>query len=102
MRLMRNLSCKGFRATTICMVEQLGFAMIRSFAVSTDAFTSGTTSFFCGSILQADELSITVHPASAKAVAHCRDVAPPAEKSTTAGFAAIASSIETTLYFLPP
>src|SRR6476620_5636643 len=83
------------------MVEQLGLAMILSFLVNTSAFISGTTNFFVGSILHADELSITVIPASANLGAHSREVPPPAEKIATSGFAAIPSSMLTTLYFFP-
>src|SRR4026209_1274166 len=83
------------------MVEQLGLAMILSVFVNASAFISGTTSFFVASILQAEELSITVIPASANFGAHSSEVLPPAEKSATAGFAAIASGILTTLYFFP-
>src|SRR3954464_5095797 len=75
--------------------------MILSCAVSTSAFISGTTSLLDGSILHADELSITVIPASANFGAHSRDVLPPAENKATAGFAAIASVMLTTLYFFP-
>src|SRR5437868_6738299 len=82
------------------MVEQLGFAIILSSAVSTSAFISGTTSFFEGSILQALELSIIVIPAAANLGAHSSEVLPPAENIATAGFAAIASVMLTTLYFL--
>src|SRR5690606_39929447 len=83
------------------MVEQLGLAMMRSFGVKTSALISGTTSGFVASILQAEELSITVIPASANFGAHSREVLPPAEKSATAGLAAIASVMLTTLYFFP-
>src|SRR5690242_10932033 len=83
------------------MVEQFGLAMILSSLVSTFAFTSGTTSFLDGSILHAEELSITVIPASANLGAKAREVLPPAEKMATDGFAFIASSAETTLYFFP-
>src|SRR5215510_16564481 len=83
------------------MVEQLGFAMILSFFVSTSALISGTTSGFAGSILHAEELSITVMPASANFGAHSNEVLPPAENIATAGFAAIASVMLTTLYFFP-
>src|SRR3981081_3775207 len=93
--------CKGSRATTIWIVEQFGLAMIRSFFVKISALISGTTSGFDGSILQADELSITVIPASANFGAHCNDVLPPAENNATAGLAAIASVMLTTLYFFP-
>src|ERR1700759_455974 len=83
------------------MVLQLGLAMILSLAVSASALSSGTTSFFVGSIRQALELSTTVIPAAANFGAHSREVLPPAEKSASAGFAAIASSALTTAYFFP-
>src|SRR4051794_18365990 len=93
--------CRGFNATTIWMVEQLGLAMILSFAVSTSALISGTTSGFDGSMRHAEELSMTVIPASANLGAHSVDVPPPAEKIATAGLAAMASVMLTTLYDLP-
>src|SRR6476620_10571089 len=83
------------------MVEQFGLAMILSLAVNTSAFTSGTTNGLVASILHADELSMTVMPASANFGAHSNEVLPPAEKMATAGFAAIASVMLTTLYFFP-
>ena len=83
------------------MVEQFGLAIIISSAVNTFAFTSGTTNFFVGSILHADELSITRIPAAANFGAHSVDVPPPAEKIATAGLAAIPSSIPTILYDFP-
>ena len=83
------------------MVEQLGFAMILSEACNTAALTSGTINFFDVSIRHALELSITVMPAAANRGAHSSDVFPPAEKSASAGFAVIASSIPTMLYFFP-
>src|SRR5690242_14771863 len=83
------------------MVEQLGLAMILSAALNTWAFTSGTTNFLVGSIRQAEELSITVMPASANLGAHSSEVLPPAENKATAGFAAIASVMLTTLNFFP-
>src|SRR6185312_17508857 len=93
--------CSGLSATTICMVEQFGLAIILSAAVSTCAFTSGTTSFFVLSILQADELSMTVVPTSANLGAHSSEVLPPAENKAISGFFAIASVMVTTLYLLP-
>ena len=48
------------------MVEQLGLAMILSSGVSSLALISGTTSFLVGSMRQAEELSITTVPTSAK------------------------------------
>src|ERR1700712_838051 len=83
------------------MVEQLGFAMILSEAVSASALISGTINFLVASILHAEELSITVIPASANFGAHSREVPPPAENNATSGLAAIASCMLTTLYFLP-
>src|SRR6201993_1382316 len=83
------------------MVEQLGFAIILSSAVSTSALTSGTTSFLVGSIRHADELSTTVVPTSANRGAWANEVLPPAENIARSGFCFIASSTETTLYFLP-
>src|SRR5690606_19165322 len=52
------------------------------------------------SILQAEELSITVVPTSAKRGAHSREVLPPAEKSAKSGFWRTASSRLTTSYSL--
>src|SRR3990170_5490362 len=83
------------------MVEQFGFAMILSSLVNASALISGTTNFLPGSILHAEELSITVMPASANFGAHSSEVLPPAEKIATWGFAAIASVMLTTLYFFP-
>src|SRR5688572_28794177 len=83
------------------MVEQFGLAMILSSVVNISALISGTINGFDGSIRQADELSITVIPASANFGAHSSEVLPPAEKIATAGFAAIPSVILTTLYFFP-
>src|SRR5690606_1436672 len=83
------------------MGEQFGLAIILSSAVSTSPFTSGTTNFFVGSIRHAEELSITVMPASANNGAYSVEVAPPAENNATLGFRAIASVGVITLYFLP-
>src|SRR5690606_21467643 len=80
---------------------QLGLAIILSADPSTSPFTSGTTSFFVGSIRHADELSITVTPASANFGANSVDVVPPAENKATSGFSAIASEGVTTLYLFP-
>src|SRR5712672_3532337 len=75
--------------------------MILSFLVNISALISGTTNGLLGSILHAEELSITVIPASANFGAHSNEVLPPAENIATAGFAAIASVMLTTLYFFP-
>jgi hypothetical protein len=53
--------------------------MILSSLVNEEALISGTI-FLVGSILHADELSITVVPAAANFGAHSNDVSPPAEK----------------------
>jgi aspartate-semialdehyde dehydrogenase len=55
------------------MVEQFGLAMILSLTVKASAFTSGTINFLLTSILHADELSITVMPASANFGAHSKE-----------------------------
>src|SRR5690606_3853661 len=81
------------------MVEQFGLAIILSSAVSTSPFTSGTTNFFVGSIRHAEELSITVMPASANNGAYSVEVPPPAENNATLGFRVIASGGVITLYF---
>ena len=83
------------------MVEQFGFAIILSSLVNSDALISGTTNFLVGSILQAEELSITTVPTSANLGAYSREVLPPAEKMAISGFIAIAVSIETMLNSLP-
>ena len=54
-----------------------------------------------GSILHAEELSITRIPAAANFGAHSVEVPPPAENIATAGLAAIPSSMPTTLYAFP-
>src|SRR5687768_3775580 len=98
---MPYILCNGFNATTIWIVEQFGLAMILSSFVSTSALISGTTNGFFGSKRHAEELSITVIPASANFGAHSSEVPPPAEKIATAGLAAIASTMLTILYFFP-
>src|SRR5204862_7429961 len=81
--------------------EQLVLAIILSFFFNTSALISGTINGFVESILHADELSITVIPASANFGAHSSEVPPPAENIAIAGLAAIASIMLTTLYFFP-
>ena len=63
----------------------------------TFALISGTTSFFVGSIRQAEELSMTTHPASANFGAQARDVSPPAENIAISGFRDTALSRPTIL-----
>ena len=83
------------------MVEQFGFAMILSSFVNSLALISGTINFLEGSILQADELSITVVPAAANCGAQSNEVCPPAEKTAISGFMSIAVCKPTTVCFCP-
>jgi len=76
------------------MVEQLGLAIILSLLFITSAFISGTISFISGSILQAEELSITM-PYCAKAGANSFETFLPAENKTRSGLAASPSLILT-------
>src|SRR6185503_20356230 len=75
--------------------------MILSCPVNITALTSGTINGFEGSIRHADELSITVMPASANFGAHSSEVPPPAENNATEGLASIALAMLITLYFFP-
>src|SRR5690606_25750341 len=84
------------------MVEQLGLAMIRSSAVNSAALISGMVSFLSTSLLQAEELSITVVPFLANLGAHSKEVSPPAEKSAMSGFWSTACCKLITLYSLSP
>src|SRR3990170_1866334 len=83
------------------MVEQFGLAMIISSMVSSCPLISGTISFLDGSIRQADELSITIEPASAYFGAHSSEVEPPAENMAISGASLHPSSILFTVYSLP-
>lgn len=100
-RLILYFWCNGATATIICMVEQFGLAMILSSRVSWWALISGIINFLVGSILQAEELSITVMPAAANLGAQSVDVCPPAEKMATAGLASIAVCMSTMVCSLP-
>ena len=91
------MSCSGFKAINIWIVEQFGFAIIRSSGESSDALISGITNFFEGSILQAEELSTTLVPTSANFGAQTKEVSPPAEKRARSGFKLTASSNPITL-----
>ena len=79
------------------MVEQLGLAIILSSFVKVLALISGIINFLSGSILQADELSITIAPAFANFGAQFKDVSPPAENRAISGLIDIAVEIFTTL-----
>ena len=84
------------------MVLQFGLAMILSSFVNTSPLISGTTNFFVGSILQAEELSITVVPTSANFGAHSKEVSPPAEKIAISGRISTAVCKPTTENSIPP
>src|SRR5512139_3868777 len=88
-------------AISICMVEQLGLAMILSFCVITRAFISGTIRGISFSIRHADELSMTTVPTWAKTGAHSLDTAAPAEKRAISGAASTASITLTTFTGFP-
>jgi hypothetical protein len=83
------------------MVLQLGLAMILCCAVNVFPLTSGTMSGISGSMRQAEELSMTVHPAAANFGAQALDVVPPAENKATWGARATACSRVTTVYGFP-
>ncbi len=77
------MSCSGFSASTIWMVEQLGLAMIPflgRFAMAC-GFTSGTTSGTPGSMRNCEVLSMTRQPAAAARGACTAEIAAPGENS---------------------
>ena len=76
-------SCSGLSATTICIVEQLGFATIPLCAKMSARFTSGTTSGTVGSRRNALLLSTTSVPAFTAWGANSLLTVAPAEKSAT-------------------
>ena len=80
MRLIFAASWRGFRATSIWMVEQLGLAMMPLCQSRSSGFTSGTTRGQRSSMRQAAELSTTTQPERAAQGANLVEVAPPAEK----------------------
>ena len=84
-------------ASTICMVLQLGFAIILVLLFSSEAFISGTINGMLSSIRQAELLSITNVPAAANRGAYSFDTDAPAEKIATSGFMAMASVMLTIL-----
>ncbi len=71
--------------------------MILSALVSILALISGTTKGISASILQAEELSTTVHPTSANLGAQSFDTDPPAENIAILGLRVIAVSRSTIL-----
>src|SRR5690606_15265688 len=89
MRSMPTARWMGPSATSICMVEQFGLAMMpRGRWRNAPGLTSATTSGTSSSRRKAEEWSITTAPAAANFGAYCRDTSPPAEnraKSTPEG-----------------
>ena len=74
-------------ATTICMVVQLGLAMMRRGALrASSGFTSGTTSGTSASIRNALELSIISAPWRVIVSANSREAVPPADTSAMSMF----------------
>lgn len=83
------------QARTNWIVKQFGFATIPLFGreLSTVGFTCGTTKGISSFILNARELSMTNAPCAVNRGAHCRLIAPPAEKKTISKAASLAFSI---------
>ena len=76
------------------MVEQLGLAIILSSADNRWPLISGTTNLMSGSILQADELSITIAPLSENDFACSSESSLPAEnKARSIGFVSASSTV---------
>ena len=82
----------GASATISCIVEQFGLAISPWCRSSASGLTSDTTSGISGSRRNAEELSITVAPASANRGAHCREVPAPAENNAMSNPSRLASS----------
>ena len=89
---MPNFLCIGARIINIWIVEQFGFAIILSVSSMISPFISGIINFFEGSILHAEELSITTVPLLANFGAHSEEVLPPAEKIAMSGLSSTAFS----------
>src|SRR5262245_8909277 len=99
---MRARSCKGFRATTIWMVEQLGLAtMPLGMLFRASALTSGTTSGTSGSMRQALELSMTTAPALAAIGDDSRLTPAGVDERTTSTPATASGRIGSTTWDLP-
>ena len=75
-------SWRGLSATTICIVEQFGLAMIPLWPSAASGLTSATTSGTSSSIRKWLVLSTTTAPASTKRGAHSALIDPPAEERT--------------------
>ena len=78
-----NKSCKGFKATTIWIVWQLGLATIPGTVSSVKAspLTSGTIKGIVLSFLKHEELSTTKHPLFTALGAYSLATSDPAEKN---------------------
>src|SRR5690606_31962079 len=82
MRSMPTARWIGASATSICMVEQLGLAMIpRGRSRAASGLTSATTGGTSSSCRSAVELSITTAPTAANFGAYSLETLPPAENS---------------------
>ena len=101
---------RACRATTICIVEQLGLAMIfLGVTRASVGFTSGTTRGTSSAIRKALELSIISAPWRVITSAYLREVSPPAETkaistSRNASLSCNSSTLHSclaTLYSLP-
>ncbi len=95
-------SWSGLSTGIAAMVVQFGLAMMPLRASRTAAgLTSLTTRGTSGSIRHAEELSMTVTPAAAKAGARIRDVPPPAENRAMSSPLGSASSASSTVMSAP-
>ena len=76
-----TVSRRAMSSGTSCIVEQLGLAMMPSWAAASSGFTWETTSGMPGSMRHCAELSMTTAPRAAASGASTFDTSPPAEKS---------------------
>src|SRR4051812_37594368 len=76
-------SWMGLRATTICMVEQLGLATMPPWPSTASGLTSATTSGTSSCMRKWLVLSTTTAPAATSFGAHSALTEPPAEERTT-------------------
>ena len=91
----------GLSATTIWIVEQLGFAMMPLCFQMSPGLTSGTTSGVPGSMRQALELSTTTAPFWAKSGEYCLEIDDPALKNAKSNFSTLSGVRPTMRHGLP-
>ena len=103
-RLIGDKSFRGFSATTICIVEQLGFEIIFLFLKCSIScgLTSGTIRGTSGSILKEEVLSITIQPFLPAIGAHFSETEEPAENNAISTLEKSKLSKFLTLIFLSP